>query len=47
LTKVEIDEFFANIKEEKYPKKTENKTAEINKNINLFSEGGLIQQEKK
>lgn len=47
LTKVEIDEFFANIKDEKFPKKTEQKTGEINKNINLFSEGGLIQQEKK
>jgi len=47
LTKVEIDDFFDNLKEEKTPKKTEKTYEEINKNINLFSEGGLIQQEKK
>ena len=47
LTKAEIDEFFDKLKDEEFPKKTEKKTTEINKNINLFSEGGLIQQEKK
>jgi len=47
LTKAEIDEFFDNLKEKEFPKKTEKIYEEINKCINLFSEGGLIQQEKK
>jgi len=47
LTKTEIDVFFDNLKENKFSKKTEKKTEVINKSINLFSEGGLIQQEKK
>ncbi|MCK4957496.1 MAG: ATP-binding protein, partial [Candidatus Cloacimonetes bacterium] len=47
LTKAEIDEFFDNLKDEGFLQKTEKKAGEINKNINLFSEGGLIQQEKK
>ncbi len=47
LTKLEIDDFFDNHKEDEFPKKTEKKNGDINKDINLFSEGGLIQQEKK
>jgi len=47
LTKEEIDEFFDNIKDEKFPKRSKKRTEEINKSIHLFSEGGLIRQEKK
>jgi len=47
LTKAEIDDFFDNLKDDEFPNKTEKKTEEINKSIHLFSEGGLIQQEKK
>lgn len=47
LTKSEIDEFFDNIKESKIENKAIQTDDKINKNINLFSEGGLIQQEKK
>ena len=47
LTKSEIDEFFDNIKESKIENKEIQTDDKINKNINLFSEGGLIQQEKK
>ena len=47
LTKVEIDDFFDNLRDGEFPKKAKKKTEEIDKSINLFSEGGLIQQEKK
>jgi len=47
LSKSEIDEFFDNLNEEELLQITEKKSEEINKSINLFAEGGLIQQEKK
>ena len=47
LTKAEIENYFASIKDETNLKGTGNSSQTINKNINVFSEGGLIQQEKK
>ncbi|NQT65002.1 MAG: ATP-binding protein [FCB group bacterium] len=47
LTKAEIDDFFDNLKDIEFSSKTEKNSEEINKSINLFSEGGLIHQEKK
>ncbi|MDA3813548.1 MAG: AAA family ATPase [Candidatus Cloacimonetes bacterium] len=47
LTEEEIDIFFDNLKKEDFIKETDRSIGIINKEINLFSEGGLIQQEKK
>ncbi|MCD4817081.1 MAG: AAA family ATPase [Candidatus Cloacimonetes bacterium] len=45
LTKTEIDDFFDNLKEQKFSNQQNN--TNIDKNINLFSQKGLIQPEKK
>ncbi|MBC8384457.1 MAG: AAA family ATPase [Candidatus Cloacimonetes bacterium] len=47
LTKSEINDFFDNLKEKEFSKKIKQKAGEFNKKINIFSEGDLIQQEKK
>jgi Mg-chelatase subunit ChlI len=47
LTEEEIDIFFDNLEEKEFIKEKDKSTEIINKEINLFSEGGLIQQEKK
>lgn len=47
LTKSEIDEFFSKFDNNEFVPQGENSTNIINTHINLFSEGGLVQQEKK
>ena len=47
LTPKEIDDFFDNLKKNDFAKNTTEKNEEINKNIHLFSAGGLIRREKK
>jgi Mg-chelatase subunit ChlI len=47
LTTIEIDEYFNNIKLEEFERSATQKAGEINRDINLFADGGLIQQEKK
>lgn len=47
LTEEEIDIFFDNLKKEDFIKETDRSTGIINKEINLFNQRGLIQQEKK